>query len=439
MHQIHAALLASGVRSKMYLANPHFAYPSVNMSFDELITAVYDMGPEDIVIAPELAEMSDGLVAEATKRGGAVVRWMLGLPRGFDSLDPRVLQIASTFYIRRQIRGCVGPVLTTPLEDEIYDRARNVNTQHTARRLVLVDGDTRLDMDDLRASLLPYGLDAKRFGNMTRNQTVDAFLAARAFVDGYLPGRERANFEAAIFGATPVVQRLLHGASLEDFPDDVPRLDDAGNIAEQLAAVEPFGGQSLVALAHAWRTDFPRRLQSTIDTRHLVIRIYRGGDRPSFWILPLVVSALCFAPLARLTFHDAAHPLDDDPYWRRALLGPAAYDALNTLGLLDRLDPSRAQGRPFELTLHPGVLFVAPFDLETTPIATELLPHGVAMLVAHDDQPSPPIVDNRHPIGLVDCAPKGCSHTDLVHLPAHPLWQSFFPLFDDELRRALGS
>lgn len=497
LHQLHATLVDGGVRSTMYSVHSKFATRQMVNGSQEDLEALLErgLGPEDVIVLPEIAQVNDAFVEAA---GGRVVRWMLGLPRGFDKLDGRMLQVASTHFIRRQITGCVGPVVTAPLEDAMYDAVPTA----TERRLVLVDDDTRIDIDDLDARL-PEPLRATRFAGLSRNETIAAFQEARLFVDAYLPGRERSNYEAALFGVTPVVDFALHGASQFEFPG-VPRyfrgLDD---LVTKLAAVaaRPPNLEALKNVARSWRDSFDDVALRLVDGRHFQFVTAVADDRQIIWILPLLISILCVAPLADLTVFLPASYLSSNvserDYWLRARLGPAAFDAIHRWGLDTRLRfeplmwnslfdsegndlvalvvPPRRDAKPLALHVPPRSLIVAhpPFGLtchaaelldSSGPVAKKLSRRLLVSDAARYASFIEEAFERHGPDGvhtanaalarLLDSDPvTSCpqpSSAFLVeaddlrtppHLPSalrdHPLWQASHPLFLDDVRFSL--
>jgi hypothetical protein len=66
----------------------------------------------------------------------------------------------------------------------------------------------------------------QRLAGFSRNETIGLFRRAKIFVDLFLPGKERASFESALFDAIPLIDYLGNGQDHRDFPPEAfPRLD----------------------------------------------------------------------------------------------------------------------------------------------------------------------------------------------------------------------
>ena len=513
MHQIHEVLLDLGYTSRMHMVNPKFATSkSVNMSGIELTaTASRGLGSEDAMLVPELAEFGDTVIAKVQAKGGVIVRYFLGLHRYFDTLDRRgILHVAISKFIRRHLIGCVGPVLgPPPLEASIYkkaaaaeDRNRDKNVQP---RVVLVDDDVRVDDVDLQKAVdavKPETVRIVKFQGFDRPTTIDLFKNASVFFDGYHPGMERALWEAALFDVVPLAQRVIHGASEEDLPlESIPRFETGSNIAEAIVQTalnwetlhKKLG--PIQEEARMWPHQYTAALTTIFDSRHFHVHtVVTGAAQDDTWLLPLLISSLCVAPLAGLVVHtDAAwasllqNDTTEATYWRRMHLGPGAYDLLDHLGLLTRLtfaplaqDDDLRRRRSMGLHVPPQSLLldsrILPCGATALSSSSEDDDDDVSQVVAffqgdddcyHQFLGVPPVAvlaatsEERHLISKV--AQDGWStiveNPGIVHLRTladpvifvaadptadvstvlrnHPLWQTFLPLFHSNVRRRL--
>mmetsp|Transcript_6827 Transcript_6827/g.10123 ORF Transcript_6827/g.10123 Transcript_6827/m.10123 type:complete len:570 (+) Transcript_6827:123-1832(+) len=519
MHQIHHGVLRAGIDSRMYAVNPRFATNiSKNMTEDEFMHLAIDqgLGPEDVLFVPEIAQFPDEFVHEAQRHGGTIVRMILGAHPYFDRLDQRVLNVGRTYFNRRQMLGSIGPVLQPPLEDIIYQAAAEYKASSREKPwplLVLVDDDTNIDDAIQEINELSNGsVRLLQFRGFDRATTLELFQNATLFIDGYIPGIERALWEAALFDVVPLINHHHHGASEEDFPiEAIPRFEAGSyrlfetiiHYALNAHLYRPNIERYFNSISRGWPQRFRHDLSDMLYSRHFDIHtVWRFNHNnsliqstPAFsenaWLLPLLVSTLCLAPLSTITvfvmdsqppqLHSFVDNQQIHDFWLRIFLGPAAFDLLEHTGLLSRIrfqfeyGPKINNGRPFALHFPPrSILINSPKEiLDQKDILSDQTKHIAfyetsratnqkeeSSLLRCIFSSSPTQVDDtiRHGTPWNDVPRQlqaehrflsthivftsSAPYTKVDQLSStlqdHPLWQVFFPLFHSNVRRILG-
>ena len=329
MHQLTGELISQGACVRMAYVHPDLwhivaltreAAQSVNATEDEVERWLHrGIGALDTIVVPETAhlfapidaswegwtEEARGVVRQAgtsddatvkqtveavEANGGLILRWMLGSHRGWgDALSPRVAHhVGLSHFTHRHFLGSSSDALIAPLEPMIYaaalrDPSGDLSRQAKQLRappLVLLDSDSGLDAPALQHAFLraspPRHVEVRILEGYSREETISLFQNATAFVDLYLPGLERANCEAALFDATPVLSACLNGGEDKDYAMDLPRVPCGAGDTDVVQVLGPFldvqslqPGKMATTAVSALRSkvfDMPRRFSASVRT-----------------------------------------------------------------------------------------------------------------------------------------------------------------------------
>jgi hypothetical protein len=106
----------------------------------------------------------------------------------------------------RDMYGCaVNAVANTPMGDEFFRAALDVERHPPMRDdIIIIDNDFEFNTEVLAISKRP-GVRFVVLKDMTRDQVLDLYARAKIMVDLYMPGAERAGYEASLLGAVVIV------------------------------------------------------------------------------------------------------------------------------------------------------------------------------------------------------------------------------------------
>ena len=263
-HWFHGSLGKLGYKTKMFKINEEYNddsltfTPLTHESFENLV-----FQKSDLLVVGELVKFSN--TEWVLSSGAKIVRWLQGVhpdtefygyndANGASASHPNwnepLHRLASNHWIHAQFY-CPGFPIDPPLEQVFYTRTNNGkrNWDTYKRRgaddespnWVLIDADfNRLfdfNLEEFREMLetligleeASTGRSIGRFNivglkNYSREEVIDLYKSARVIVDMFTPGKERMNYEAALFDVCVIVADYMSGEDIVDFPIDVGRL-----------------------------------------------------------------------------------------------------------------------------------------------------------------------------------------------------------------------
>lgn len=226
--ELHHALLAANHSTHMSAQNKHFAKPHTTYLPEHHWNAILTHGlpPHALLVLPEIIFLEPSDVDKMQVNGGRVLRWQLGMHFGsshrLNTPNSRMDLLSSTEFTHTTYLVKGLHVLATSIEKIFFQQEHNLAT--TAKEnLVLVDDDTRIDLDLFQEKLIEQlgaPVTVTQMKGFTRNASIQLLLKSKVFVDLHLPGKERATHEAVMLHNCLILGTELNGDETKghDFP-----------------------------------------------------------------------------------------------------------------------------------------------------------------------------------------------------------------------------
>jgi hypothetical protein len=318
MHQLHNALRELGFTSAFVGAfmdeyETKHSCPRSGVKF-------WDVRPGDWLLRGE-GDRSGwlGIETDFRLRGGRTGMFFVG------QVDTRPEQIFLDTHVGlclnsyfKDMYGCAeNAVANTPMGQEFFDAAARVSAvsssspspRDNSEKLILLDNDFELDLTKLQVANRP-DVTFKVLQGFNRAQMLQAYAEAAVMIDMYMPGAERAGYEASLFGTVVIVGDNGCGrdATCVPIPDSY-RIgwEDYKALDKQLAYILDNYEQAqhdmepLVRYVHNTVTDFAPHVFRTFHANvHVVASLVNQEDMDN--AIPFCLSMLMLYPSASIQF-----------------------------------------------------------------------------------------------------------------------------------------